>query len=404
MTDTLRYYLTGLTTVLFAVDLIQSLFYLPEADRREEGEHMRHSTYFACLVAFFAAMLFALNARSLPMMWVAVELTTLFSAPLIAYHRTRGSVEAMWKYLLICSCGIGLALFGTMLFMHAQTTGNVAWYKAGFAFILAGYGTKTGLAPFHTWLPDAHSEAPAPVSALLSGTLLNCSFFAIARFRELMPDEASAFATHSMLALGIVSVLTAGVFMVRQTDFKRLLAYSSVEHMGLATILFALAAARIPSDEGECLCDGGILFIALLAHMTFHSATKTMLFLTAGNLLLAFKTRAIAAVQGLRETMPGHSMLWVFGILMICGMPPSAIFLSELALVASAPIWLSITVLALLFVVFAAMSRFALTMAMGTPTASRPEELPLRLVVMPTILCSAIAVIGAVACIATMFM
>ena len=402
MTDTLRNFLTGLTAILFTIDLIQSFFYLREADRREEGEHMRHSTYFGCLVAFFSAMLFALNARSLPMMWVAVELTTLFSAPLIAYHRTRGSVEAMWKYLLICSCGIGLALFGTMLFMHAQTTGNIAWYKAGFAFILAGYGTKTGLAPFHTWLPDAHSEAPAPVSALLSGTLLNCSFFAIARFKELMPAEATAYATNAMLVLGVASVLTAGVFMVRQTDFKRLLAYSSVEHMGLATILFAiLTRGGVPAEAGE---GGSWLFVALLAHMAFHSATKTMLFLTAGNLLLAFKTRAIAAVQGLRETMPGHSMLWIFGILLICGMPPSAIFLSELALVASAPMWLSLVVLALLFVVFAAMTKCALSMVMGKPTAARPDELPLRLVVMPTLLCGAIAVAGTIACVAALYM
>ena len=168
-----------LTSSLFAVDFVQSLFYLPEADRREDGEHMPHAVYYTCFCAFFGAMVFALLAPSLPLMWVAVELTTLVSAPLIAYHRSRGALEAMWKYLLICSIGIGLALFGTMLVMHAQTTGNHMWYKAGFVFVLAGYGTKTGLAPFHTWLPDAHSEAPAPVSALLSGALLNLSLIHI---------------------------------------------------------------------------------------------------------------------------------------------------------------------------------------------------------------------------------
>ena len=174
-----------LTPCLFAADLVQSFFYLKAADAREGASHMSHGLYYGCFVAFFGAMMFAILAPSLPLMWVAVELTTLVSAPLIAYHRTKESLEAMWKYLLVCSIGIGLALFGTMLVLHAQTTGNVQWFKAGFAFVLAGYGTKTGLAPFHTWLPDAHSEAPAPVSALLSGALLNCSLLAIVRFQKI---------------------------------------------------------------------------------------------------------------------------------------------------------------------------------------------------------------------------
>jgi len=346
-------------------------------------------------------MMFALLAPSLTMMWVAVELTTLVSAPLIAFHRTKESLEAMWKYLLICSIGIGLALFGTMLVLHAQSTGNVQWYKAGFAFILAGYGTKTGLAPFHTWLPDAHSEAPAPVSALLSGALLNCSLFAIVRFREVMPAAAAPFCDHAMLTLGILSVATAAIFMVRQTDFKRLLAYSSVEHMGLATILFALTRLS-PSSFAFHLspftfhCDP--LVAALLAHLAVHSLTKTMLFQTAGNLLLAFGTRAIAAVQGLGVTMKGHAAIWVVGLLFICGMPPSVLFLTELGLVCTAPIWISATVLALLFVVFAAMMRVALTMVMGK-SANEPEKLPRRLMVVPTLLAGLLSIGGVVACI-----
>ena len=185
METLLRNFLLALTPLLFVANLVQSFFYLPEADRREGGSHMPHSLYYALFALFFGAMMFALMAPSVPLMWVAVELTTLVSAPLIAYRRDAGSLEAMWKYLLICSIGISFALFGTMLVLHAGSTGSVRWYTAGFAFILAGYGTKTGLAPFHTWLPDAHSEAPAPVSALLSGALLNCSFFAIVRFREM---------------------------------------------------------------------------------------------------------------------------------------------------------------------------------------------------------------------------
>lgn len=377
MEASIRNLLLLLTPLLFAANLVQSFFYLPESSRREGGSHMPHALYYALLFLFFGAMMFALTATSLALMWVAVELTTLVSAPLIAYHRDKGSLEAMWKYLLICSIGIAFALFGTMLVLHAEETGSTRWYMAGFAFVLAGYGTKTGLAPFHTWLPDAHSEAPAPVSALLSGALLNCSFFAIVRFREIMPDGAASFCDSAMLALGILSVAAGAVFMVRQTDFKRLLAYSSVEHMGLVMILYWLCNTRPDVRETAA--------VALLAHITAHSLTKTMLFQTAGNLFLAFRTRAVAVVQGLGVSMKGSAALWLAGLVFICAMPPSVLFFTELGLVFLAPVWVSITVLALLFVVFAAMMKTALSMTMGRPV-SRHEPLPARLAIVPFVL------------------
>ena len=390
MESEIKQLLVVLTPLLFAANLVQSFFYLPEVDRREGGSHMPHWLYYALLTLFFGAMMFSLTASSVALMWVAVELTTLVSAPLIAYHRDKGSLEAMWKYLLICSIGIAFALFGTMLVLHAQSTGSARWYMAGFAFVLAGYGTKMGLAPFHTWLPDAHSEAPAPVSALLSGSLLNCSFFAIVRFREMMPDAAAPFCERAMLSLGILSVAVGAVFMVRQTDFKRLLAYSSVEHMGLILILYSLVSMRsgIYLDE---IC------FALLAHIAAHSLTKTLLFQTAGNLLLAFRTRAVSVVQGLGVSMKGHAILWMVGLVLICGMPPSVLFLSELALVFSAPVWVSVTVLALLFVVFAAMMKVGLSMTMGRAVASY-EKLPKRLVAVPASLLIGLAVAGALSC------
>ena len=390
MESAIKQLLVILTPLLFVANLVQSFFYLPEADRREGGSHMPHWLYYTLLFLFFGAMMFALTASSVPLMWVAVELTTLVSAPLIAYHRDKGSLEAMWKYLLICSIGIAFALFGTMLVLHAQSTGSARWYMAGFAFVLAGYGTKMGLAPFHTWLPDAHSEAPAPVSALLSGALLNCSFFAIVRFREMMPDAAAPFCERAMLLLGILSVAVGAVFMVRQTDFKRLLAYSSVEHMGIILILYSLVSMRsgIYLDE---IC------LALLAHIAAHSLTKTLLFKTAGNLLLAFRTRAVSVVQGLGVSMKGHAILWMTGLVLICGMPPSVLFLSELALVFSAPVWVSVTVLALLFVVFAAMMKVGLSMTMGRPVASY-EKLPKRLAAVPAALLILLAAAGALSC------
>ena len=380
--------LVVLTPLLFAANLVQSLFYLPEADRREGGSHMPHWLYYLLMALFFGAMMFALLASSVPLMWVAVELTTLVSAPLIAYRRDEGSLEAMWKYLLICSIGIAFALFGTMLVLHAQSTGSARWYMAGFAFVLAGYGTKMGLAPFHTWLPDAHSEAPAPVSALLSGALLNCSFFAIVRFREMMPDAAVVFCDRAMLALGILSVATGAVFMVRQADFKRLLAYSSVEHMGLVMVLYSLCGS---------LGDGKVVSVALLLHIAAHSLTKTLLFQTAGNLLLAFRTRAVSVVQGLGVSMKGPAVLWMSGLVFICAMPPSALFLPELGLVVFAPVWVSASVLALLFVVFAAMMKVGLSIVMGRPIVN-PDALPKKLSIVPTALLILLSVAGALCC------
>ena len=383
MTDTLRNFLLILTPVLFVANLVQSFFYLPESSRRESGGHMSNILYYALLFLFFGAMMFSLLASSLPLMWVAIELTTLVSAPLITYHRSRESLEAMWKYLLICSIGIAFALFGTMLVLHAQSTGSVMWYKAGFAFVLAGYGTKMGLAPFHTWLPDAHSEAPAPVSALLSGALLNCSFFAIVRVREMMPFAATPFCDAAMLALGILSIAVGAVFMVRQTDYKRLLAYSSVEHMGLVIILFSFALSS----------SGTMLWYALALHIAAHSITKTLLFQTAGNLLLAFRTRAVSVVQGLGVSMKGHAALWLIGLVLICGMPPSLLFFSELCLVLVSPIWISATVLMLLFIVFAAMMKVGLSMTFGRPVSSF-EPVPKRLLVIPGALLILLVVAG----------
>lgn len=383
MTDTLRNFLLILTPVLFVANLVQSFFYLPESSRRESGGHMSNILYYALLFLFFGAMMFSLLASSLPLMWVAIELTTLVSAPLITYHRSRESLEAMWKYLLICSIGIAFALFGTMLVLHAQSTGSVMWYKAGFAFVLAGYGTKMGLAPFHTWLPDAHSEAPAPVSALLSGALLNCSFFAIVRVREMMPLAATPFCDAAMLILGILSIAVGAVFMVRQTDYKRLLAYSSVEHMGLVIILFSFALSS----------SGTMLWYALALHIAAHSITKTLLFQTAGNLLLAFRTRAVSVVQGLGVSMKGHAALWLIGLVLICGMPPSLLFFSELCLVLVSPIWISATVLILLFIVFAAMMKVGLSMTIGRPVSSF-EPVPKRLLIIPGALLILLVVAG----------
>lgn len=327
-------YILAVTATVFLFSALHSLFYI--------GVKRGAWRYWVMLSLFFGSMCAVCLLENFAAMWVAVEATTLLSAPLICWHKSEGSLEAMWKYLLICSIGIGLALFGTLLVFQG-------WSKPGFVFILAGYGTKMGLAPFHTWLPDAHSEAPGPVSAFLSGALLNCSFLAIWRFRQIMPADVAPFCDHAMLALGLLSVAVAAIFIVRQTDYKRMLAYSSIEHMGLILILFAVHAKTE----------------LLQAHLVFHSLIKMTLFLVAGNLLVAFQTREIAAVHGLGRTMKLHALIWMGGILMICGMPPSGLFLTELGLLLTAPIWVSAVVMSLLFILFAGMTKIAVGMVLG---------------------------------------
>lgn len=358
----------GVTSVLFVGAVVHSCFYI--------GIKKETWKYWTLLTLFYGAMCAACLVENLAGMWVAIEATTLLSAPLIAHHKSAESIEAMWKYLLICSVGIGLALFGTLLVM-------AGWHLPGFVFILAGYGTKMGLAPFHTWLPDAHSEAPGPVSAFLSGALLNCSFLAIMRFRLMMPGHVKDFSDQAMIALGLCSLVIAAVFIVRQTDFKRLLAYSSVEHMGLIIILFAIAA-----DEK-----------VLGAHIVFHSLTKMTLFLLAGNLLLAYGTRQISRVHGLGRTMKLAAAIWMMGILMIAGMPPSGLFLTELGLVLAAPGWLAAVVMTLLFVIFAGMSRVAVGMVFGQSDRQHSavaQPIDWRLMIVPTIGFIAIVIGGIV--------
>ncbi len=357
------------TSVLFFFTSLHLSLWLP-ADRRatelrREKHGMSEPLFTALLLVFLATMTLAALAQDFGMLWVAVEATTLASAPLINFHRSKTSLEAMWKYLLLCSLGIGLALFGTMLLGAALPDGapltfagmevvNPGWFKAAFVFCFAGYGLKTGLAPFHTWLPDAHSEAPAPVSALLSGSLLNCALLGLLRLHDAAPANSAEFCDSLFIFFGMISLAIAAFFIIRQKDFKRMLAYSSVEHMGLITLMAGF----------RC-------FDIMLLHIAFHSLTKMSLFLTAGNLLLAYGTRKIEAVRGAFTRLPLNGSLWMAGMLLICGTPPSPLFFTELALVQSAGILWGGVILLLLFIVFCAMADLVLKMCTGN--AQTPE-------------------------------
>ncbi len=403
-----------LASILFSASAVYALGYLraEEAGPRPdfvEGTlfvNAPEARFTACLLFFLAAMSLVCTTRHLGLLWVGVEATTLASAPLIYFHRQRRSLEATWKYLMICSVGIALALFGNILLTAAvggEAGGvqsmNVAdlvrraadirepWFQAAFICILVGYGTKMGLAPMHTWLPDAHSEAPSIVSALLSGALLNCAFLGILRVVEVGAAAGqAAFAMDLLVLFGLLSMTLAAVFIVGQGDFKRLLAYSSVEHMGLLALGVGLG--------------GGAVFGAML-HAVNHSLAKAGLFLLAGNILAAFHTKSAHDVRGVVRVMPVTGVFWLAGFLAITGTPPFGLFVSEFAIVRQAMLGgrylVAGLMLASLAAIFAGFSIAVLRMAQGTPPPSfrrPPGGERLTSIVSPVVLCAATAVLG----------
>jgi len=327
---------------------------------REELSRTRHARIFTN--AFVFTMLAAVTIQNMALMWVAIEATTITSAMVIPLTRTKASVEASWKYLLICSVGIALAFAGTVLayFDFVSTAGEVPgslnWtalratapalhpqlLQLAFAFILIGYGTKAGLAPMHTWLPDAHSEAPSPISALMSGVLLAVAMYAIARWKAVIDASVHPSFTNSLLTgFGLLSVLIGTFSVVIQRHYKRMLAYSSVEHMGLISIGLALGPL------------GG--FAALL-HVVNHAVAKSMSFLLAGRILHRYETTEISKVTGLLRVMPWTGPLFAVGVLALVGLPPFGLFVSEFLLVRAAVVagrfWVAGLVLVLLLTVF----------------------------------------------------
>lgn len=298
------------------------------------GQTLGVRLYVACLLWFLAAMTLVTSTTHLALMWAAIEATTLASAPLVFFHKSKAALEATWKYLLICSVGIALALLGVFFLGIATASVGGApsdlslasltsaapgmsplWLKAAFIFALVGFGTKMGLAPMHTWLPDTHSQAPAPVSALLSGALLNCAFLAILRFYDICAAAGAApFAQNLLLLFGLLSITVASAFMLRQTDYKRLLAYSSIENMGIVAFGVGLG----PSAH----------FGALL-HTVNHSLAKAGLFFVAGSILHRCGTTDCRAIGDLRARMPKSAALLIVLTLALGGLPPFGLFISE---------------------------------------------------------------------------
>ncbi|MBF0101559.1 MAG: hydrogenase [Desulfobacterales bacterium] len=295
------------------------------------------SVFTAAMLCFLSTMSMVALADHFMVFWIAIEATTLSSAPLIFIYRTRKSLEATLKYLVICSVGIALALLGSLLirvstelcdktipftFSHIIPIAkslDIKWLKAGFIFILVGYGTKMGIAPMHTWLPDAHSESPSPVSALLSGALLNCAYLGIFKCHKVLYAAGiGSFSGTLLIVFGLISMLVATIFIIKQTDYKRLLAYSSIENMGI--IAFGTGV-------------GGLAAYGAMLHLIYHAFIKSSLFLCSGNILIEFGTKQIEKITYMTQRLPKTSIAFFAGVLGISGFPPFGIFLSKLFII-----------------------------------------------------------------------
>lgn len=306
----------------------------------EETEMEKEPVFICCMLLFLGTMSMVTLSDHPIVMWIAIEMTTLVSAPLIFIHRSKEALEATWKYVLICSVGIALALLGCFFITLAMDLGNIdapltfsslntvasqldpLWLKVGFIFIVIGFGTKMGLAPMHTWLPDAHSQAPSPASALLSGALLNCAFLGIYKTHVLMNVAGlGEFSGNVLIGFGLFSMLVGAIFIISQPDYKRMLAYSSIKNMGI--IAFGVGI-------------GGFALYGAFLHIIHHSLLKSSLFLSAGNVLLGFGTKQVLRVGGIILHMPKTFVCFFAGFVGISGLPPFGMFISEVIIVIGA--------------------------------------------------------------------
>jgi hydrogenase-4 component F len=320
----------GFTTSVFSANYV---IYELETGRVTPGFiRLYHALYQTLMLGFNLALL----SNNIGVLWVAIELATLVTVIMVGIYRTHAAIEAAWKYFILASVGIALALFGTILvYMAAESAIGVglnamvwtdllahasslepAMLNLAFVFLLLGYGTKVGLFPLHAWLPDAHAEGPTPITAVLSGLLLNVALYALLRCKMLLSANPQALAPGPlMMGMGLVSLLFGALMLYRRRDIKRLFAYSSIEHMGLATFAFGLG--------------GPLANFAGLLHMVLHSLTKSAIFFAVGDIAQVKGTQKIAEMGGLTKTNPLIGWGLVIGVAAIAGLPPLGIFTSE---------------------------------------------------------------------------
>lgn len=364
----------GLTTSVFSASYI--------AHELEIGRltptHMRF--YHAMYQVLMFGMNLSLVANNIGLMWVAIELATLSTVVMVGMYRTHEALEAAWKYFILGSVGIALALFGTILvYMAARPVIGegleaMVWTRlvvhaaqfdpalldVAFVFLLLGYGTKVGLAPLHAWLPDAHAEGPTPISAVLSGLLLNVALYAVLRFKLLLAANSEALAPGPLLVtMGLTSLVFAAFMLYRRRDIKRMFAYSSIEHMGIIAFAFGMG--------------GPLANFAGLLHMTMHSLTKSAIFFAVGHIAQVKGTQNIAEIRGLTQTHPWLGWSLVVGVVAIAGLPPLGIFMSEFLIVSSTfarePLLALVLVFGILIAFGALLWRLG-GLAFGEPTGS----------------------------------
>jgi len=373
--DAFNVYLIVLTAF---IGFTTSLFSAPYMEHEQGHGRLTEGglrLYHAMYQGFMLAMFLVLTANNMGLMWVAMEGATLATVLLVGLYRTPESIEAAWKYFILCGLGIAQALFGTVLLYfaaeqlpnageHALTWSWLYEHSAelnpevltlAFVFLLVGYGTKTGLVPMHNWLPDAHSEGPTPMSAILSGLLLNDALYAIVRCKMLVDGATQTpVAGYMMMGFGLLSFLVAALFLHRQKDIKRLFSYSSIEHMGAMTFAFGVG--------------GPLATFAALLHMTVHSLTKSAIFVTVGHASQIAGTQRIEHIRGLIRTQPAIGWGLLIGTLAIAGFPPFGVFTSEflllLATMQSYP-WLTPLLLIGIGIAFAGLFRHLHPMVYG---------------------------------------
>ena len=379
--DSLNVFLVALTSF---VSLTTSLFSRPymrveEANGRLNALRLRF--YHSMYQMFIFTMLLVLLTNNLGILWVALEAATLTTVLLVSLYRSAASLEAAWKYFILCGVGIAQALFGTILVFSASEKilgsggGTLLWTKLAdvapnleptvmslaFVFLLVGYGTKVGLVPLHNWLPDAHAEGPTPVSAVLSGLLLNVALYALLRCKVLVDGALQTAITGQLLmGFGLLSVVVAAFFLSRQKDVKRMFAYSSVEHMGLITFAFGMG--------------GPVANFAGLLHMTVHSLTKSAIFFAVGHATQKAGTQVMDDIRGLIRISPTVGWGLLLGSIAILGLPPFGVFASEFLILTSAmrqQAWATPFLLVSLGVAFAAVFSKVQAMVFGEPDASR---------------------------------
>ena len=384
--DSLNVFLVTLTALVGFTTSVFSRPYMRIEEERGKMTPNRMRLYFSMYQLFNFCMLLALTTNNMGILWVAMEAATLTTVLLVSVYRTPASLEAAWKYFILCGVGIAQALFGTiLLYMAAQKvigagTNPLLWtnlniakthlnpviMSLAFVFLLVGYGTKVGLVPLHNWLPDAHAEGPTPISAVLSGLLLNVALYAVIRCKVLTDGAlGNHFAGHLMIGFGLLSVIVAAFSLFRQRDIKRMFSYSSIEHMGLMTFAFGMG--------------GPIANFAGLLHMTVHALTKSAIFFAVGHAAQKAGSQIMVNIRGLIKVSPTVGWGLMLGTLAILGMPPFGIFASEFLILTSAmrqlP-WATPLLLLGLGVAFAAIFSRVQPMVFGETNVKRLEHSP----------------------------